>query len=219
MKPYYQDEYATIYHGDCREVLPHIQGDVVLTDLPYGIGLEYGDSFEDTQPYLDGLVADALPLMCAAAPVVALTCGIDNWWRYPAPKWVLCWYMANACSSTGRWGFNQWQPILVYGTDPYLKRGMGRRPDVVITAAPNSGEDKKLGHPCPKPLEAWRKVLARVSPSPADVVIDPFMGSGTTLVAAKYSGRRVIGIEVEERYCEIAVRRLGQMTLDLGLAA
>ena len=212
LRPYYEHGGITIYNADCREVLPYLKSDVILTDLPYGIGLDYG-KFDDSQESLQEVITDAMPLMTAAAPVVALTCGIDNWWRYPAPKWVLCWYMANACSSTGRWGFNQWQPVLVYGTDPYLKRGMGRRPDVIITAAPNSGKDKKRGHPCPKPTEAWAKILQRVSPSENDKIIDPFMGSGTTLDVAKYSGRSAVGIELEERYCEIAAERLSQETL------
>lgn len=214
LTPYYSDDWVTIYHGDCRDILP-LAGDVVLTDFPYGIGLDYGVSFDDSQGYLRDLISTALPLMQLSAPVTALTCGIANMWRYPSPTWTLCWYMANGCASTGKWGFNQWQPVLVYGTDPYLKRGMGRRPDVIITAAPNSGADKRLGHPCPKPIEAWRKVLYRVSPVDHQQIIDPFMGSGTTLVAAKASGRKAIGIEIEEKYCEIAAKRMAQEVLAL----
>ena len=214
MKPYYDQDGITLYHGDAREVLPGLTADVVLTDFPYGIGLDYGDEFEDSPEYLDELIATTLPPMLDAAPVVALTCGIANIWRYPTPKWALCWYMANACSSTGKWGFNQWQPVLVYGTDPFLSRGMGRRPDVIITAAPNTGADKNLGHPCPKPIEAWRKILYRVSPEEGQTVLDPFVGSGSTLVAAKYSNRKAIGIEIEERYCEMAVQRLAQGVLN-----
>jgi DNA modification methylase len=216
MKPYYEDDWSTIYHGDCREILPSLNADVVLTDLPYGIGLDYSDTFDDSVDYLDELVGEALPLMQSSAPVVAFTCGIVNVWRFPPAKWMLCWYQANAVSSTGYWGFNQWQPVLVYGTDPYLRRGMGRRPDVVITAAPNNGKDKRLGHPCPKPIEAWTKVQHRVSPDPSDSVLDPFMGSGSTLVAAKNAGRRAVGIDIEERFCEIAATRLSQEVLDFG---
>lgn len=215
---YYEDDFATIYHGDCREVLPSVTADVILTDLPYGIGVEY-DGFDDSPLALADLVASALPLMRSAAPVVALTTGIGNWWRYPEPTWVLCWYTSNACSSTGKWGFNQWQPVLVYGTDPYLRRQLGRRPDVIITSAPNTGADKRLGHPCPKPIESWQKVLTRVSPVVTDVVLDPFLGSGSTLKAAKYMGRKCIGIEQSERYCEIAAKRLAQEVLDFGGAA
>jgi DNA modification methylase len=213
VKPYYEQDGITIYHGDCREILPSLRADVVLTDLPYGIGLDYGSEFSDSPEYLEELVSDALPLMKNAAPVVSLTCGIGNIWRYPPADWCLCWYMANACSSTGRWGFNQWQPVLVYGTDPYLRRGRGRRPDVIITAAPNNGRDKRRGHPCPKPTEAWLKVMSRVSPDATDVVLDPMMGSGTTLDVAKYSGRRAIGIDISERYCEITATRLAQGVL------
>ena len=217
MTPYYEHGGITIYHGDCREVLPTLAADVVLTDLPYGIGLDYGSEFEDTQEYLDDLIAEALPLMLAAAPVVAFTCGIVNVWKYPKPRWMLCWNQSNATSATGYWGFTQWQPILVYGTDPYLRRGRGRRPDVVTTAAPVNGRDKTLAqkHPCPKPYESWVPILIRVSPDETDVVLDPFMGSGTTLVAAKYSGRRAIGIDIDERFCEIAALRLGQEVLAL----
>jgi DNA modification methylase len=213
VKPYYEQDGITIYHADCREVLPSLRADVILTDYPYGIGLDYGTAFADTPKYIEELVSDALPMMRETAPVVALTCGIANVWRYPAADWILCWYMANACSSTGKWGFNQWQPVLVYGGDPFLKRCMGRRPDVIITAAPNNGSDKRRAHPCPKPTEAWQKVLQRVSPDPNDTIIDPMMGSGTTLDVAKYSGRRAIGIEIEERYCEIAANRLAQGVL------
>ena len=212
-KPYYDCDGITIYNADCKSILPGLRGDVVLTDLPYGIGLDYGDSYEDSEANLDELASVVVPLMRQAAPVVGFTCGVANIWRFPAPRWVLCWYMANACASTGRWGFNQWQPLLCYGTDPYLRNQMGRRPDVIITAAPNSGRDKRRAHPCPKPTEAWRKVLRRLCPLGSELIVDPFMGSGTTLDVAKYSGHRAIGVEINERYCEIAAKRLEQGVL------
>ena len=214
-EPYYEDDWTTIYHGDCLEIVPLLPAvDVVLTDPPYGIGLGYS-VYDDTKDNLNQIVAEALPVWQAAAPVVAFTPGVGNVSAWPAPTWVLCWYMANACSSTGKWGFNQWQPIFVYGTDPFLRRRMGRRPDVIITAAPNNGRDKKLGHPCPKPIEAWRKVVARVSPSENDFILDPMMGSGTTLEVCKNTGRKSIGIDIDESYCEIAAGRLSQEILPL----
>lgn len=214
--PYYQDDSVTIYHGDCRDILPRLHAaDAILTDLPYGIGLNYHPTMDDTPAYIDELVAEALPLMLNAAMVTALTCGIGNIWRYPEPTWVLAWYQTNATSGSGRWGFNVWQPVLVYGKDPYLARGRGRRPDLISTAAPNSGEDKRRGHPCPKPYESWVKLLMRVSPDESDLILDPFMGSGTTLSAAKYTGRKAVGIEISERYCEIAAERCAQEVLEL----
>lgn len=216
--PYYEHAGITIYHGDCRDVLPHLQADVVLTDLPYGIDLDYG-TYEDSVENLDALVAEALPLMRQASPVVALTCGVSNVWRYPPGSWILCWYQSDATGGRGKWGFSGWQPVIVYGTDPYLRRGRGARPDVIITAIPKTGADKRHGHPCVKPIEAWRKILLRVSPDESDLILDPCMGAGSTLVAAKYTGRRAIGIEIDERYCEMAAMRLGQEVMDFGGAA
>lgn len=220
MTPYYDDGVVTIYHGDCRDVLPELHAaDAILTDLPYGIGLNYHPTVHDTPAYIDELVAEALPIMLNSALVVALTCGIGNIWRYPEPTWVLAWYQTNALKSTGKWGFNVWQPVLVYGTDPYLARGRGRRPDLVATAAPAiGGRDQALvksNHPCPKPYESWVKLLLRVSPDESDLILDPFMGSGTTLSAAKYTGRKAVGIEINERYCEIAATRCAQEVLEL----
>jgi site-specific DNA-methyltransferase (adenine-specific) len=70
----------------------------------------------------------------------------------------------------------------------------------------------KIGHPCPKPEGAWRWLAAKVCDD-GETVLDPFMGSGTTLLAAMSLGRRAIGIEIEERYCEIAARRLEEPPL------
>jgi len=216
--PYYDDGSCVIYHGDCREVLPSLSADVVLTDPPYGIGLAYGDAFVDSAQALDALITVALPKARAAAPVVALTCGVINQWLYPAPTWVIAWMIPGGSGSTP-WGFATWQPVLCYGPDPYLARGRGRQTDSFVRS--NQGrrvavERELYDHPCPKPSPAWRKLLLRVSPDASDLVLDPFMGSGTTLRAAKDLGRRAIGIEIEERYCEIAAKRLAQEVLAFG---
>ena|SRR5215471_5535876 len=222
-EPYYADDRVTLYHGDARDVLPALRGDVVLTDFPYGIGVEYG-LYSDSADNLDRLIADTLPLMRDAAPVVALTCGVTNWWRFPEPTWTLAWYQTNALRARARWGWSMWQPILCYGVDPYLRRGLGARPDVIATAssmegAHGDGTHVRTQHPCPKPYDSWRKIMLRVSPDEHDLIIDPFVGSGTTLVCAKYSGRRAIGIELEERYCELAANRCAQEVLDLAAAS
>lgn len=216
MTPYYADDHVTIYHGDAREVLPHVRGDVVLTDPPYGIGVAY-DGYADTPDALDDLIRDLFPFMVKAAPVVALTPGVANLSRYPAPAWVLAWVQENSGTGSGPWGFNVWQPVLVYGADPYLARGLGRRPDVVKSASSpmELAQRKRWGHPCPKPEDGWRRIALRVSPSEGETLVDPFMGSGTTLVVAKYTGRKAIGIDTSEAYCEIAARRCAQEVLAL----
>ncbi len=98
-------------------------------------------------------------------------------------------------------GFNNWEPILTWGL-----RSLSN--DVIsIANVPDAN-----GHPTPKPIGLILQVLHRL---PCDLILDPFMGSGTTLVAAKRLGRRAIGIEIEEKYCEIAARRVEAERLTL----
>lgn len=215
MTPYYDEAGVTIYHGDSREVIPLVVADVVITDPPYGIGVEYG-TFEDRPANLDALIADVWPLL-APYKRIALTPGVGNLRRYPPPAWTLCWFDPGGTGS-GPWGFCTWQPILVYGQDPYLVAGKGRRPDG-LQMMQRGDPDRHVDHPCPKPLSLMRWLIQRVALDPAEVILDPFMGSGSTLRAAKDLGRRAIGIDVEERFCEVAAKRMAQEVLDLGGAA
>ena len=214
-EPYYSDELVTLYHGDCREVLPTLAGDLVLGDPPYGVGLDYDGIAADTPELVEELASTAFPLMVDVAPCVALTPGIVNLSRWPRADWCMAWTWEHT-GSTGKYGFNQWGPILVWGTDPKLRRGKGRHPDV-IRCSP-AEEPSPSGHPCPKPIRAWRRILMRLS-EPGDIVIDPFAGSGATLQAAVDLGRRAIAIEQSEAYCEIAAKRLAQGVLDFGSAS
>ena len=208
--PYYSDDYVVIYHGDCREILPEIERvDLVLTDPPYGNKTDYA-SFNDSAENTHRLIAEVLPLVLGKAERVALTPGVANMWRYPEPTWTLAW-VTPAGAGSGPWGFCCWQPILVYGKDPYLQLGMGRRPDYIE----HTETAEKNGHPCPKPLGLWKKVMNRVQPK-AGTILDPFMGSGTTLRAAKDLGHKAIGIELEEKYCEIAAARMAQEVFSFG---
>ena len=92
---------------------------------------------------------------------------------------------------------------MLYGKAPHLNLGAKH------TAWKTTATSDINGHPCPKPIEWMLKVVDLVSVD-GDTIIDPFMGSGTTLRAAKDLGRKAIGIEIEEKYCEIAVKRLAQ---------
>ena len=215
--PYYQDDWATIYHGDAREVLPGLDKvDLVLTDPPYGIGDSDSAknnyiSHKDTAEELELLVRDAIRPLIRTAPLSVITPGQNNLWRYPQPTWVLCW-ATPAGTGIGPWGFGCWQPIMVYGKDPYLANNRGARPDLIL----HTETSQKNGHPCPKPLGLWRKLAERVYPEGNGPILDPFMGSGTTLRAAKDLNRKSIGIEIEEAYCEIAANRLAQEVMDFG---
>lgn len=221
MKPYYEHAGITIYHGDCREVLPTLteKVDLVLTDPPYGINLgvaersgkmmKHGNSsytlFDDTPDYVQRTVVPVIEECIGLATRVAVTSGIRNMFLYPNPTtvWVLHWPNG---AGLGRWSaFNCWQPVLLYGDGP---KRVGSIPDTFTTTE----QAERNGHPCPKPLRLWSKLLAAVS-CEGELILDPFMGSGTTLRAAKDLGRRAIGIEIEERYCEIAAKRLAQEVL------
>lgn len=197
-KPYYQDESATIYHGDCREIMPELPPvDVVVADPPYGMGKAEWDAA--IVP-----VAEWLPAARDVAPV-ALFCGVRGMFDYPRPDWIAAWVRLGSTQRNGSLGgFNNWEPILLYDIPTLVN-------DVIAT--PNFRSPVTGGHPTPKPIKLLVALLARM---PAGTVLDPFMGSGTTLVAAKNLGRKSIGIEIEERYCEIAAQRLSQGVLDLG---
>ena len=208
MKPYYSEKGITIWNCDCREVLPELGiYDLVLTDFPYGVDCDYG-SYKDTEANLRELIREALPMVRSSGVVTLLTPGNGNQYKYPEPEWTLAWVIP-AARNCGRYGFCWWQPVLAYGKDPYLREGCGARPDTFIC---NEASDVN-GHPSPKPDTVWRWLLQRGASRPTDTILDPFMGSGTTLWCAKQLGHRAVGIELEEKYCEIAANRLKQNVL------
>lgn len=193
--------------GDCVRELRKFKDksiDVIFADPPYGIGLKYR-GYVDSQENLKRLVAEVMPELLRIGHRVLVTPGIINLGFYPQPTWQLAWvyHGVNYC----KWGFNCWQPVLAYGKDPYFANRMGGRPDVIYI---NAGRRDPMAarHPCPKPLPFMLKLLARVSVKESDIILDPFCGSGTTLVAAKMMGRRYIGIERDRSYLEIARARL-----------
>lgn len=197
--------HATLYHGDCCEVLPTLgKVDAVVADPPYGIGLEY-DGYADTVENLRTLVDAFVPLALSIARVVSITPGNLNHYLYPLPTWTLCWFN-RAGNGSGPWGFSCWQPILCYGPDPYLAAGMGRRPDYIEW----SEGSENNGHPCPKPRKFMQRWIERVSLE--GVVVDPFMGSGTTGAACAHMGRPFIGIERSAKYFDIACEQIDNAT-------
>ena len=219
IKPYYDEDGITIYNCDCREVLGQLEPvDLVLTDPPYGIQLSgkrpakmqkhQGSSYtfgEDSPEYVDSLVVPVVASLIKSARRVVLTPGIRCLFKYPEPTTVWALHWPNG-AGVGRWSvFTCWQPVLCYGESPKRK---GSIPDTFTTTE----QAQANGHPCPKPIALWKRLLAAAS-NTGDVVLDPFMGSGTTLRAAKDLGLRAIGIEIEEKYCAIAVERLRQQVL------
>lgn len=222
MTPYYTDDQVTLYHGDSREVTEWLAADVLVTDPPYGVALgvasdkragQHGlakgsyDTYEDTYENLVSVIAPIIEVGLHATKRGAVFSGphLQELPKAAAIGGIYC----PAASGRHSWGFKTFLPVLFYGTDPLLNKGA--RPNVIQSSA----AAEKNGHPCPKPIEWMRWLVDRVS-LPGEVVCDPFAGSGTTLEAAKYLGLRAIGVELDERYCEIAARRLTQDVLDFG---
>lgn len=227
MKPYYQENGITIYHGDCRDLLGILIADCCITDPPYGVELigkrtkraaslanqGYSDIFVDTPEYVSNVVVPVIRRCIANMARVVVTPGTRNLFAYPPSDDIGCVYNP-AGSGLGRWGFNCFTPVLFYGKDPFIQDGLGGRPNSISEVAAGDGDN---GHPCPKPLR-WMKWLVNRASREGETILDPFMGSGTTLRAAKDLSRKAIGIEIEERYCEIAAKRLSQGVLNLELS-
>lgn len=206
MTVYYEHAGITIYHADCRDVLPNLVCDLILADPPYGIELPYAtyvDSFSEWQK----LMAWLIPVACASAKTTLIPTskmeGEQYLYRHATPLWRLCWFKG-ASNTRAPIGFKDWETVFVYGKPP--KKQMH---DHFYVPAGHGHVEFRDHHPCPKPL-GWAKWLCDKFSEPGDKIIDPFMGTGTTLRAAKDLGRKAIGIEIEERWCELAARRLEQ---------
>lgn len=216
MKPYYQHGGITIYCGDCREVLPLVEFDACVTDPPYGIGFPYL-SYDDTREALAKLIAETMPLLSGKRAFIL--CGPTQIGLYPQPEWVSC-VTWNTTGSFGKFGYSQWMPVLCYGQDLAgfgNINGMMKGDTLRINGSATVGvhrDGNELQHTCPKPLKVMRLVVQRFTPE-RSVIVDPFMGIGTTLAVSKDLNRKAIGIELEEKYCEIAARRLSQEVLAL----
>lgn len=191
---------------------------LALTDPPYGVGEQY-QSFEDSRENLSALIAGFLPLTREHAEIVLLTSGNKNHRLYPEPTWTLCW-ITPAGSGRCPWGFSCWQPVLAYGADPYLGAGKGSYPDSLNKT---ESSDNTLDHPCPKPVGVWSWFMNRGSVAADALVLDPFAGSGTGLIAAETLGRVFAGIEIDPSYCQVIIDRwqafTGQVAEKIGSAS
>lgn len=214
--PYFDDGLVTIYHGDCAEIAPTLgRFDLLCTDPPYGIGearnkrggkrngsaivasTNYGSSDWDDAPPDDDLLSE-LRLLARWQCLFG-----GNYFSLPRSRCWLVWDKENGendyadaelawtnYTSAVRLKRHQWHGMLRVGKEP-------------------------RHHPTQKPLAVMSWAISLCPDKPTSI-LDPFMGSGTTLVAAKNLGIRAVGIEREEKYCEIAARRLGQGVLALG---
>ena len=193
--------------GDCLELMKDIPDksiDLVLTDPPYGVDLDYGN-YDDSIDNLRKMIPQFMKEVLRIGKIVALTPGYNNIYEYPKPSHILIWYNP-AGVSLSSWGFNCWQPILVYGKDPYLANGLGGRSDIIFDNSSDKKDD--INHPCPKPKSLWVKIIKRCSINEKDTILDPFLGSGTTLLACRKTGRNGIGFEINPDYEPIIRKRI-----------
>lgn len=220
MRPYYVDDWCAIYHGDCLDLLPHLErpvpGDSLLTDVPYGIGYESGAMRVDGNARSivgdeDTYVRDwILRWWGEAGPAL-----VFGSWRVPKPagtKGVLVWDKGGALGMgdlSMPWKFDH-EEVYVLGRGFTGKRDSGS----VLRHPPEQARGRL--HPHQKPVGLMSMLLAKL---PHGRVFDPCMGVGSTLVAAKARGMMAVGIEKDEGYCEKAARRLSQAVLDFGGAA
>ena len=213
LKPYYDIDGITIYHGDCREILPHLpKVDLVLTDIPFNVNLNYlsyKDKLTDSQ-YSNvcrewfsafKLVSD---FFIVKSPTKTMPVVLPVFADVLGYVWTVIQHSPNA-TSHGAFNLHLYTQYLIGGKP--LKRP---NTDFFI----NTKQTQKSIHPAAMPIYPINRLLGWFTEQ-NHLLVDPFMGSGTTLVAAKQLGRKAIGIEIEEKYCEIAVKRLGQGVLPL----
>ena len=210
-EPYYQDDSVTIYHGDCREILPSLRVGATVTDPPFNVGKDYGthqdDLSESEYDELLRLISEVSATQAWVTPTVQLS-------RFTS---ILG---ADAHPVVVRRGAQG--PIRFGWSDQFLLLLVRGKPLKAVSnlwdgiRLPDEGyfyRGENYGHPgtTAEPVMAR---LIEVLTEPPSVILDPFLGSGTTLRAAKNLNRKAIGIEIEEKYCEIAANRMSQEVFD-----
>lgn len=242
MKPYYDEDGITIYHGDCREVLPGlVEVDMVFTSPPYNLcgdgqrpsGGDWSRLIEGYDDYTDDLshadyVVWQKGVLTACWDVLTEVGAIyyqhkqilrGGAARLPFElvpnhipiRQVITWDRASSYLRTPTFYVPRTEWILLLAKPAFRIHTLHVEDVWREAVGPNT-----TGHPAPFPIGLPARAITTARPR---TVLDPFMGGGTTLRAAKDAGCRAIGIEISERYCEIAAKRLAQGVLDFGASA
>ena len=192
MTPYYQHAGITIYHGDCREILPQLRGvDLILADPPYPNMTGRVSRYVQTPIDILDIHACQQFVFWHASGVFPLSFGAVHIWDKKTGCQSEYERIFERNSANGQWKVFR----------HYL---------INSTVAASFTNDEFTGHPSQKPQRLIRELIRRTI---AQNICDPFMGSGTTLSVAKDLSKSAIGIEIEEKYCEIAAKRLSQEVL------
>jgi site-specific DNA-methyltransferase (adenine-specific) len=225
MRPYYEHAGITIYHGDCRDLPPTLEADALITDPVW-------PDCEHVFPGIDAkaLLASALDVANVRRVVVQIGCGSDVRFLGAVPDrfpfFRTCW-LEYACPSYSGRLLNTGDVGYVFGEPPIAKKGAMVLPGKTTATRTTSADWARIAqrkairngkergrsefslseHPTPRRLEHVQWLVKWFG---GDSVVDPFVGSGTTLIAAKRCGIRAIGIDITERFCEMAANRLSQ---------
>lgn len=226
MKPYYSDDSVTIYHGDCREIIPCVGANLAIFDPPYGCDVKYGDAYDDDRETYWQWFLPCLEIILKHSATTVFTHRVASIQRITGQDWTGVWH--KPCAMGARIGNSvilpHWEPIFMFGIHSSGTKST-YLPDVITINPQRAGgnseigrakwkSDKQADHPCPKPIDLFLRLITAFDQESNRIILDPFMGSGTTLRAAKDLGRKAIGIEIEERYCEIASKRMAQEVFD-----
>lgn len=234
MKPYYEHAGITIYHGDCRDVeLPRESVDFLLTDPPYGMAFVSGWTVEKATVKSDGVrqgvrvVRSALNALSYAFHADMHAVVFCHWESWPDFYDNLChlfqirnaliWNKGGGGMGDLRHEYAKDYEVMLFAACSRGRELRGKRAGAVVSGIPRVSAAKRL-LPFEKPVELLQDLIERHTPG-GGVVLDPFLGSGSTLEAALRSGRRAIGIELDEQRCEMAAKRLAQEVLPLELPA
>lgn len=228
MTPYYDDGTVSIYHADALELLPALSDrvDLLLTDPPFFMPAQHYSSRSQWQRtwgdtailgrWWSSVLDVVLPHLRPTASAFAF-CDDESYPVFYPEFYRRFDQLAAIVWDKGKIGMGApWRHCHEFVISARWKDskwcGSGGQPDILRHGSVPSTD--RL-HPVDKPMSLLGELL-RTSTDPGDIVLDPFVGGGSTLEAAKSHGRRAIGIEIEERYCEIAAKRLAQEVLDLG---
>lgn len=220
--PYYQDDLVTLYHGDCRENAAWVRANVLVTDPPYGIKWSTHGGGRDLRNWAPrvgkaGIIGDEdtaardsvltlwgeKPAIVFGSPLIAPPAGTIQVlvWRKPVDTGVV--------GARFVWR-RDWEAIYLLGKWP---RSNPNRSSVIESRG--GLERYRTAHPHTKPTALMETLIAE---APLGVIADPFAGSGSTLLAAKLLGREAVGVEADEKWCELAANRLAQDNLFGGVA-
>lgn len=233
MTPYYQDDYVTLYHGDCRDIAPSLPKgsiDLILTDPPYGMAFTSGWT-ASTAVKSDGDRQGARVVRTAFNELqhtfhedmhALVFCHWKSWPDFHdhlchlfAFRNALIWSKGGGGMGDLRHEYAKDYEVVLFGARGRGRELAGKRTGCILQYARVPASQRNV--PFEKPVALLAELIERHSET-GHLVVDPFAGSGPSLVAAKKMNRRAIGIEIEERYCEIAARRLSQEVLDFGKA-